>query len=179
MIEQPHRPADRTLTVLEIGQPDVETGRALVRSYRPVPVRPVEITRPVPPTVRESGPADVDLFRPAAQAIEAPAPDRSRSTDPSGFGFAGPARPRTPAASTAHRPARGPKRPTRAPHIAFAIAVPAAGAAGFLSVLLSTGLPMEILAYAAIGSFVLVKVGGPVRAVVAFLAALAAKIGPR
>jgi hypothetical protein len=177
MSEQPHRPSDQTLTIPEIAkQPDADGGRASVRPLRPAPVRPVEAVRPVEPPVRES--ADVDIFRPAARDVVPSASERSGASDPSGFGFAGPAHTRTPATGEGRR-ARTPIRPSRAPHIAVAIAVPAAGIAGFLSAILSTGLPMLIVTYAALGSIVAFKVAGPVRAVAAFLAAVIAKIGPR
>lgn len=180
MIEQPHRPTDRTLTVQETRQPDAETRRASVRPYRPALVRPIAANRPVDAIGRTSGSADVDLFRPSVPSDPSPAPDRSRSADPSGFGFAGPDRPRTPAAPTVRsRVGRAPQRPSRAPHIAVAVAVPAAGVAGFFSALLSTGLPMQIFTFTVIGSVVLIKLAGPVRAVVALLAALIAKIGSR
>lgn len=177
MSEQPHRPSDRTLTVPEIEQPDADGDRASVRPLRPAPVRPVEVARPVPVPVRES--TDVDLFRPAVRDVT-PASGRSGSADPSGFGFAGPARTRTPATGAPRRPARTARRPSHAPHIAVAIAVPTAGVAGvILSVVLSPGLAVQVLVYGVIGSVVLVKIAGPVRAVVAFLAAVVAKIGPR
>lgn len=125
--------------------------------------------------------SDSPVVRPAVRepAPSASAPVRPEISDPSGFGFAGPAVQRAPASAPARRPAPAPHRPARWPHIAVAIIVPAAGAGGFLAAVLSSTLPIRILTCVVIGGLVIVKVAGPVRAVIAAIAAVLAKIGSR
>lgn len=122
---------------------------------------------------------DAPRVRPAVRDIvpSAPVPVRPVITDPSGFGFAEPAIQHARASVPDRRSA--PKRPPRWPHIAAAIVVPAAGVAGFLAVFLSSTIPFQILTYAVIGGVVIAKVAGPVRAILAAIAAVADKIGPR
>lgn len=121
---------------------------------------------------------DKPRVRPAVHPTVQPAPVRE---DPSGFGLAPATAQRTPSIRTeaAHRPVRSPKCPPRWPHIALAVAVPAAGVTGFCAAVLASTLPIEILTYTVVGGVVVVKVAGPVRAVAAVIAAAVSKVGPR
>lgn len=123
--------------------------------------------------------SDAPRVRPAVRELapSAPAPVRPECSDPSGFGFAEPAVQQAPVSVAARRPAR--QGPPRWPHIAVAIVGPAAGVAGFLAAFLSSTMPFRVLVYAVIGGVVVVKVAGPVRAIIAAVAAVLAKIGSR
>lgn len=124
---------------------------------------------------------DKPRVRPAVHSTVQPGPVPEDSPDPSGFGLAPTTVQRTPSGrtETSHRPARARQRPQRWPHIALAVAVPAAGVAGFCSALLASTMPIEILTYTVVGGVVVVKVAGPVRAVAAVIAAAVSKVGPR
>lgn len=123
--------------------------------------------------------SDTPRVRPAVRELvpSTPVPVRPEITDPSGFGFAEPTIPRSPASVPDRRPA--PQGPPRWPHIAAVIVVPAAGVAGFLAAFLSSTMPFRVLIYAVIGGIVIVKVAGPVRAVIAAIATVTDKIGSR
>lgn len=119
----------------------------------------------------------------AVPAAPAPVPVsvREDAPDPSGFGFAPPAVP-TPArrpVGAVRRPARAPQGPPRWPHIAAVIAVPAAGTAGFLAALTGSALPVQVVTYTVVGGVVICKIAGPVRAVIAAIAAALNKVGWR
>jgi hypothetical protein len=121
---------------------------------------------------------DASSVRKVAPSTLAPAAASVRSLESDLSGSAG-LQPSVRAAKAARRPGRAANRPARWPHITAAIAVPIAGAAGFIAAVTTSTVPLEIVTYAVVGGFVIVKVAGPVRAVIAALAAAAAKVGGR
>jgi len=79
----------------------------------------------------------------------------------------------------ARRAVRAPQHTPRWPLVAGLAVIPAAGVAGFLATVLSSTAPLQIVVFGSVGGFVIVKLAGPVRAVVAVVGAAVAKVDQR
>lgn len=134
------------------------------RPADPRPIVPRPVTRPAVPDRTPSAPAPV---RPDTSVHWAAEPTIRWTTV---------AEPDT---APPRRTVRAPQHTPRWPLVVGVAVIPAAGVAGFLATVLSSTAPLKIVVFGTVGGFVIVKLAGPIRAVVAAVGAAVAKVDQR